>query len=173
MQVEDDVRSNYSIDDEDEEDQENEPPVVVAAQSAQAASVAASARRPVGRPAASRAPLEQLTFNDAPTNLGSFLSSLIQTANEYNLTDRSRMAIHKVLQKHVTPNFPSYNQAVSLISTQFQNPKSYPACPHDCTVHPVPYGKVTPDDLKELRCSVCDSSYTDHKGRVLKVRSMR
>lgn len=110
-----------------------------------------------------------------PTTLRQFLHELIATGAQYNLSESAQTAIFRVLRRNLPQlgdlPFPSYAHSVSMLRATLQDSTNFPACLNDCYVHTVHIGGITPDELKALRCPVCNERMADDKSRALKVRS--
>lgn len=86
-----------------------------------------------------------------------------------NCTDATRKLIHSVLQRNVSPNFPSYAQSVKCMQEELQQPHLYPACVNDDYVHNERIGVLGSEILRALTCPNCHEPLTDENGKVRKV----
>lgn len=127
------------------------------------------AKRKIGRPNIVT-DLDAPTFPGAPTSLGVLLNSLSGLVNETNSTDNFRHLLYKLLQKHISDKFPSYNRARKLIrGANMLAFDAYPMCVAGCYAHNVKVGDLTPNQIKELKCPTCNDPMGDEDGKIKKV----
>ena len=128
--------------------------------------------RPLGRPPM-RNPLGDPVFEgESEFTQGEFLNDLFQLNNAFNTSERYRKALHEVLQKFVSKQFPSYDRSVKMMRNKMKEPEKYLVCPTDDYIHRIQIDKLPRDNEGRIlcvRCPTCHENMHDDEGKPKKV----
>lgn len=149
---------------------------------------------------AMRQPLWSLNGEHSTKSVGALMRDVIQLGENNNLPKQAMIEIVDLIRKclpttHVVPNFRSAEN--TLLEACAVKAKEYAVCPHDCMMVRTPLAELTPKHIKSVEdaatrtglqatsdrlrepCGTpsaeapynrCPQTFTDGKGRVLKVR---